>query len=103
VVTHNSSDRSMDPDQAAELAAEIFGEDRVQAAAGIEDAIEAAVALADEAAEPDLPGGSGVLITGSVITAGDARKLLGPAGGQPQAEPTARQPARHSFTAGELS
>jgi dihydrofolate synthase/folylpolyglutamate synthase len=103
VVTHNSSDRSMDPDQAAELAAEIFGEDRVQAAAGIEDAIEAAVALADEAAEPGLPGGSGVLITGSVITAGDARKLLGPAGGQPQAEPTARQPARHSFTAGELS
>jgi dihydrofolate synthase/folylpolyglutamate synthase len=103
VVTHNSSDRSMDPGQAAELAAEIFGEDRVQSAAGIEDAIEAAVALADEAAEPGLPGGSGVLITGSVITAGDARKLLGPAGGQPQAEPTARQPARHSFTAGELS
>ena len=44
-----------------------------------------------------------LLITGSVITAGDARKLLGPAGGQPQPEPTASQPARHSFTAGELS
>jgi dihydrofolate synthase / folylpolyglutamate synthase len=103
VVTHNSSDRSMDPGQAAEIAAEIFGEERVQAADRIEDAIEAAVALADEAAEAGLPGGAGVLITGSVITAGDARKLLGPAGGQPQPEPTARQPARHSFTAGELS
>jgi len=103
VVTHNSSDRSMDPDQAAEIAAEIFGEDRVQSAAGIEDAIDDAVALADEAAEAGLPGGAGVLITGSVITAGDARKLLGPAGGQPQPEPTASQPARHSFTAGELS
>src|SRR5580658_4048131 len=103
VVTHNSSDRSMDPGEAAEIAAEIFGEDRVQAADGIEDAIEAAVALADEAVEAGLPGGAGVLITGSVITAGDARKLLGPAGGQPAAEPTARQPARHSFTAGELS
>jgi len=103
VVTHNSSDRSMDPDQGAEIAADIFGEDRVRSAARLEDAIEDAVALADEAAEAGLPGGAGVLITGSVITAGDARRLLGPAGGMPQPEPTARQPARHSFTAGELS
>jgi dihydrofolate synthase / folylpolyglutamate synthase len=103
VVTHNSSDRSMDPGEAAEIAAGIFGEDRVRSAARIEDAIEDAVALADEAVQAGLPGGAGVLITGSVITAGDARKLLGPAAGQPQAEPTARQPARHSFTAGELS
>jgi len=103
VVTHNSSDRSMDPGQGAEIAADIFGEDRVRSAARLEDAIEDAVALADEAAEAGLPGGAGVLITGSVITAGDARRLLGPAGGMPQAEPTARQPARHSFTAGELS
>jgi len=103
VVTHNSSDRSLDPGEAAEIAAGIFGEDRVRSAARIEDAIDDAVALADEAVQEGLPGGAGVLITGSVITAGDARKLLGPAGGQPQAEPTARQPARHSFTAGELS
>jgi dihydrofolate synthase/folylpolyglutamate synthase len=103
VVTRNSSDRSIDPGEAEDIAAEIFGEDRVRSADRIEDAIEDAVALADEAVEEGLPGGAGVLITGSVITAGDARKLLGPAGGQPQAEPTARQPARHSFTAGELS
>ena len=103
VVTHNSSDRSLDPAEAAEIAAEIFGEDRVRSADRIEDAIEAAVALADEAVEEGLPGGAGVLITGSVITAGDARKLLGPAGGMPQPEPTARQPSRHSFTAAELS
>jgi dihydrofolate synthase / folylpolyglutamate synthase len=103
VVTHNSSDRSMDPGDAAEIAVEIFGEDRVRSADRIEDAIDDAVALADEAAEAGLPGGAGVLITGSVITAGDARKLLGPEGGQPQPEPTASQPARHSFTAGELS
>jgi dihydrofolate synthase / folylpolyglutamate synthase len=103
VVTHNSSDRSMDPGEAAEIAAEIFGEDRVRSADRIEDAIDDAVALADEAVEAGLPGGAGVLITGSVITAGDARRLLGPAGGQPQAEPTASQPSRHSFTAAELS
>ena len=32
VVTHNSSDRSMDPGEAAEIAAEIFGEERVRSA-----------------------------------------------------------------------
>jgi dihydrofolate synthase / folylpolyglutamate synthase len=103
VVTRNSSDRSMDPEQTAELATEIFGEDRVQSAERLDDAIEAAVALADEAVAETGPGSSGVLITGSVITAGDARRLLGPAGGELPPEPSANQPARHSFTAAELS
>src|SRR6516165_8495970 len=69
VVTRNSSDRSLDPEQTAELAAEIFGEDRVQSASRLDDAIEAAVALADEAVAETGPGSGGVLITGSVITA----------------------------------
>ena len=103
VVTRNSSDRSMDPDQVGELAAEIFGEDRVQTAERLDDAIEAAVALADEAEAETGPGRSGVLITGSVITAGDARRLLGPGGGELPPEPSASQAARHSFTAAELS
>ena len=58
-------------------AAEIFGEDRVIAADRLDDAIEAAVTLADEAVVAGLPGSGGVLVTGSVITAGDARKLPG--------------------------
>jgi dihydrofolate synthase/folylpolyglutamate synthase len=106
VVTRNSSDRSMDPEETAELAAEIFGEDRVQSAPRLDDAIEAAVALADAADEADAetgPGSGAVLITGSVITAGDARRLLGPAGGELPPEPSASQPSRHSFTAAELS
>ncbi len=103
VVTRNSSDRSMDPDETAELAAEIFGEERVQSAPGLDDAIEAAVALADEAVAETGPGSSAVLITGSVITAGDARRLLGPSGGELPPEPPASQPSRHSFTAAELS
>ena len=103
VVTRNSSDRSMDPEQTAELAAEIFGEDRVRTASRLDDAIEAAVALADEAVAETGPGSGGVLITGSVITAGDARRLLGPAGGELPPEPSANQPSRHSFTAAELS
>jgi len=103
VVTRNSSDRSMEPEQTAELAAEIFGEDRVRTASRLDDAIEAAVALADEAVAETGPGSGGVLITGSVITAGDARRLLGPAGGELPPEPSANQPSRHSFTAAELS
>jgi dihydrofolate synthase / folylpolyglutamate synthase len=103
VVTRNSSDRSMDPGEVAELAAEIFGEDRVQTAERLDDAIEAAVALADEAVAETGPGSSGVLITGSVITAGDARRLLLPGGGELPPEPSASQAARHSFTAAELS
>src|SRR5271170_6288300 len=66
-------------------------------------AIETAVALADEAVAETGPGSGGVLITGSVITAGDARRLLAPAGGELPAEPPASQPSRHSFTAAELS
>ena len=88
----------------AELAAEIFGEDRVRSADRLDDAIEAAVALADESVgEGDVPGTGAVLVTGSVITAGDARRLLGPAGGELPAEAPASQPSRHSFTAAELS
>jgi dihydrofolate synthase/folylpolyglutamate synthase len=103
VVTRNSSDRSMDPEQTAELATEIFGEDRVRSAARLDDAIEVAVTLADEAVAETGPGSGGVLVTGSVITAGDARRLLGPAGGELPPEPSANQPSRHSFTAAELS
>jgi dihydrofolate synthase/folylpolyglutamate synthase len=103
VVTRNSSGRSLDPEQTAELAVEIFGEDRVQSAERLDDAIEIAVALADEAVAETGPGSGGVLVTGSVITAGDARRLLAPAGGELPAEPSATQPSRHSFTAAELS
>ena len=71
--------------------------------ARLDDAIEAAVALADETVAETGPGGGAVLITGSVITAGDARRLLGPSGGELPPEAPASQPSRHSFTAAELS
>jgi dihydrofolate synthase/folylpolyglutamate synthase len=103
VVTRNSSDRSMDVADLAELAKEIFGEDRVSVAERLDDAIEAAVALADDATDAGVPGSGGVLITGSVITAGDARMLLAPDGGMPPAERPSAQPSRHPFTAAELS
>jgi dihydrofolate synthase / folylpolyglutamate synthase len=77
VVTRNSSDRSMPVSELAELAQPVFGPDRVSAAARLDDAIEEAIRLADEVTAGDRPGAAGVLVTGSVITAGDARTLLG--------------------------
>lgn len=75
VVTRNSSPRAMPARELAALAAEVFGPERVEVAEEMPDAIEAAVALAEE----DVPGelsGVGVLITGSVVTVADARRLL---------------------------
>ena len=90
VVTSNSSPRSADPDKLAEMASAVFGPDRVRAVPRLDDAIEIGVALADEAdargaAGGGPPGTALVLITGSVITAGDARLLLtrGPGEGGP--------------------
>jgi dihydrofolate synthase/folylpolyglutamate synthase len=76
IVTSNSSVRAMDPAALAEIAAGIFGPDRVSVATRLDDAIEQGVAFADEADARSGPGCAGVLITGSVITAGDARVLL---------------------------
>jgi folylpolyglutamate synthase/dihydrofolate synthase len=73
IVTRNSSPRSFPPDELAELAEGIFGAERVHVAERMDDAIDQAIALAEETGEYQ---GAGVLITGSVITAGDARTLL---------------------------
>ena len=94
VVTCNSSTRSMAPAKLAELAGAIFGPDRVRQADRLDDAIEIAVGLADDAAAAGaLPGGSGILITGSVITAGDARLLLAPSGETAGRETAGRETA----------
>ncbi|WP_030614783.1 bifunctional tetrahydrofolate synthase/dihydrofolate synthase [Streptomyces sclerotialus] len=74
VVTRNSTPRSMDPDELAALAVEVFGAERVQVEPRLDDALEAAITLAEEEGEYS---GAGVLVTGSVITVGEARLLLG--------------------------
>jgi dihydrofolate synthase / folylpolyglutamate synthase len=73
VVTRNSSPRSMDVDDLAALAEEIFGMDRVHQVERMDGAIDRAIGLVDALGEFS---GAGVLITGSVVTAGDARLLL---------------------------
>ncbi len=73
VVTKSSSPRALAIDELQRVASEIFGEDRVSAAENLVEAIESAVTLAEAAGKH---GGSGVVITGSVVTAGEARQLL---------------------------
>jgi dihydrofolate synthase/folylpolyglutamate synthase len=75
VVTENSSPRSMPLDELAQVATEIFGEDRVRISANMPDAIAEGVFLAEDDPSGELSG-VGVLITGSVVTVADARKLL---------------------------
>ncbi len=76
VVTHNGSPRALDVDALALRAEERFGQERVITAATLPDAIETATALV-EGNEGESYGGSGIVITGSVVTAGAARTLFG--------------------------
>ncbi|MFI7641862.1 bifunctional folylpolyglutamate synthase/dihydrofolate synthase [Nonomuraea sp. NPDC049400] len=73
VVTRNSSPRSMSPEELASLAEPLFGEDRVHIVDRLDEAIDKGIGIADAEGEFS---GTGVLITGSVVTAGDARRLL---------------------------
>jgi dihydrofolate synthase/folylpolyglutamate synthase len=73
VVTTNSSPRALPVDDLFALAVDVFGEDRVQAEDRLDDALDTAVQLAEDEVEY---GGAGVLVTGSVVTVGEARLLL---------------------------
>ncbi|TDC99368.1 bifunctional folylpolyglutamate synthase/dihydrofolate synthase [Nonomuraea deserti] len=73
IVTRNSSPRSMTPQELGSLAVPLFGEERVHVVDRLDDAIDKGIGIADAEGEFS---GTGVLITGSVVTAGDARLLL---------------------------
>lgn len=82
VVTQSTSKRARDVDELAADAVAVFGADRVTVEPRLDDAVEEAVRLAEEVdaeAETDtgMLGGGAVVITGSVVTAGEARTLLG--------------------------
>lgn len=78
VVTHNGSPRAMEVEALALRAEERFGPERVITAATLPDAIETATAMVEESGA-DVEGfsGVGIVITGSVVTAGAARTLFG--------------------------
>jgi len=75
VVTANSSPRALPVDDLAAVAVDVLGPDRVDVSPRLDDALEAAVAIAEEDEGSPL-GGQGVLVTGSVVTVADARRLL---------------------------
>lgn len=75
VVSQNTSPRAMPVAELAALAEEIFGADRVYPERHLPDAIEVAVHRAESDVQGELSG-IGVLITGSVVTVADARRLL---------------------------
>jgi dihydrofolate synthase/folylpolyglutamate synthase len=78
VVTHNGSPRALDVESLELAAQQLFGPDRVIAAENLRDAIDTAIAQVDDAgAEDEAFAGTGIVITGSVVTAGAARTLFG--------------------------
>jgi len=76
VVTQNSTARALPAEQLAVVAREVFGDDRVSVVPRLGDAIDAAAALAEDDSHDALSSGA-VLVTGSVVTVGEARVLLG--------------------------
>lgn len=77
ICTQNSTSRSMSADALAAAAIEIYGEDRVTVVRDLADAIERGATLAEAGEAFGDPLGSGaVLVTGSVVTVGEARTML---------------------------
>jgi dihydrofolate synthase/folylpolyglutamate synthase len=77
VCSQNSTHRAMPAEELAEIAEGIFGSDRVHVARRLDDAIDRAATLAET---EGVYGSGGVLVTGSVVTVGEARTLLKPRG-----------------------
>ena len=77
VVTAPVSPRALDADALGSLAAEVFSADRVFVEPELADALDRAIALAEESGQY----AGGVLVTGSVVLVGEARMML--AGGAP--------------------
>jgi dihydrofolate synthase/folylpolyglutamate synthase len=73
IVTANSSPRSMKVSELEKIASEIFGSDRVFAAPTITEAIDKAV---KDCIRPLSEDTIGILITGSVVTVGEARAIV---------------------------
>ena len=77
VVTQNSTARALPAAELAATAREVFGADRVTVAPRLADAIDEATALAEGGDSGGSSIGSGaVLVTGSVVTVGEARAML---------------------------
>ena len=88
VITRSTSPRALDPDDLGAVAADVFGMTASRWSTLLPDALERAIALAEESGAE--LGAAGVLVTGSVVIVGEARApaprsrpggLIGEAGG----------------------
>lgn len=73
VITRASNPRAMEIEDLAEVAVDVFGEDRVHVRERLDDAI----TLAADLAEAEVERGAAVLVTGSIMLVADARVYLG--------------------------
>jgi dihydrofolate synthase/folylpolyglutamate synthase len=73
IVTANSSPRAMPVEQLERVAMEIFGSHRVFSAHSLSEAIDKAIT---DSVRPLSEDTIGILITGSVVTAGEARTIV---------------------------
>ncbi len=81
VCTQASTARALPAQELAEVAEGIFGVDRVHVHPRLEDALDRAATLAEEGGTfGEAIGSGGVLVTGSVVTVGEARRMLTRAG-----------------------
>ncbi len=77
VCTQNSTARTLPATRLAEVAREVFGPDRVSVEPRLADAIDQATTMAEAGEVLGTSIGSGaVLVTGSVVTVGEARAML---------------------------
>lgn len=77
VCTQNSTPRCLPAAELGEIAADRFGDDRVSVVPRLPDALERAIGMAESSeGREEAIGSGGVLVTGSVITIGEARILL---------------------------
>ncbi len=73
IVTASSSERAMKVVELAKIASEVFGHDRVFPVAGLNSALDRAT---KDAIRPLSEASVGVVVTGSVVTVGEARSYL---------------------------
>jgi dihydrofolate synthase/folylpolyglutamate synthase len=80
ILTTSSSPRAMDVEELAGIAQDIFGDDRIVVEPRLDVAIETAVRLVQQVGDDREPlAGGGIVVTGSVVTVGEARTLFGKA------------------------
>jgi dihydrofolate synthase/folylpolyglutamate synthase len=75
VITRSSSPRALPVADLAEIAIDVLGPGRVVAVGRLDEALDRAIELAESGSPAGV--GAGVLVTGSVTVAGEARLLLG--------------------------